>query len=330
MKNPFEKSKTPNNAEKPKKPEKSQAELRAVLEQKLKSLKPTLQEGIKEYEQALKDDVFEDADGEQEDTGVFRKDALQEKIVALFDRAEKMKARLDSKERLPQAQEKIQVNYSYTNPKTNKVEHQETITLDVEAKLTDFLSFYQKTNINLPLDFEDTVRDIWDRNQTEIEQAIEQNGFDDLLVIPGDIPLADLADKMKMENGYYTSSNFDEGGGFTGAVSQNIDKPRLILVHKTQNLKDRPELKQTLNTKGQDVKLDQALTPEDYLVFQGKYFEETGKHLDEDGWTWLATKSGARLVYSGWSPVLHELHVNAFDLTRQRGDLGIRPSRCFF
>ena len=214
---------------------------------------------------------------------------------------------------------------SYSHPDGRK----ETITLDLEVKLQDFISFYQQTNINLPPDFEDTIRDIWNRHQTEIEQAIEQNGFDEMLIIPGNIPLAELKDKMTIENGYYESTNFKEGGAFAGAVSQNVDKPRLVLVHKTQNLKDRPELASTFNIKGQDVKLDLALTLEDYLIFQRKYFEETGKHLDADGWTWLATKSGARLVYSAWSPDYRELDVDAHDLDYQAGRLGVRPSRCF-
>jgi len=135
---------------------------------------------------------------------------------------------------------------------------------------------------------------------------------------------------MKMENGNWESANFTAGGSFAGAISQNVDKPRIILVHRTQNLKDRPELKKTLNIKGQDVKMDQALTLEDYLIFAKKYFEETGKHLDEDGWTWLTTKSGARLVYSHWAPDSHRLYVYAGDLGFQFGHLGVRPSRCFF
>jgi len=139
-----------------------------------------------------------------------------------------------------------------------------------------------------------------------------------------------LAEKMKMQNGYYTGSNFDSGGGFAAAASQNADKPRIVLVHKTQNLKDRPELAKTLNVKGQDVKLDQTPTLEDYLVFQRKYFEETGKHLDEVGWTWLSTKSGARLVNADWLPDHGELNVSALDLDYQASDLGARPSRSFF
>jgi MoxR-like ATPase len=218
------------------------------------------------------------------------------------------------------------ISTSYTHPDGKK----ETITLELEAKLQEFLSFYQKTKVDLPPDFEDTIRNIWEKNQTEIEQAVEQNGFDEMLIIPGNIPLTELKDKMTMERGYYTSLNFNEVGGFTRAVSKNVDKPRIILVHKTQNLKDRPELKKTLNIKGQDVKPDETLTLEDYLVFQRKYFEETGKHLDEDGWTWLATKSGTRLVYSSWNPGAHKLLVDANDLDFQHGILGVRPSRCFF
>jgi hypothetical protein len=219
-----------------------------------------------------------------------------------------------------------EISTEYTHPDGKK----ETINLDFEAKLQDFISFYKKTNLDLPAGFEDTAREIWDRNQTEIEQAIKQNGFDDILIVPGNIPLAELKDKMTMEKGYYESSNFKEGGSFAGAVSQNTDKSRIILVHKTQNLKDRPELKQTLNIKGQDVKLDEALTLEDYIVFQKKYFEETGKHLDEDGYTWLATKSGARLVDSCWNPDNAELNVNASDPENHTGNLGLRPARCFF
>jgi hypothetical protein len=219
-----------------------------------------------------------------------------------------------------------EISASYTHPDGKK----ETITLDLEAKFQEFLSFYQKTKVDLPPDFENTIRDIWNNNQTEIEQAIEQNGFDEMLIIPGSIPLTDLAEKTKMENGNWESDNFKAGGSFAGAVSQNVDKPRLVLVHKTQELTERPELASTLNIKGQDVKLDQTLTLEDYLVFQRKYFEETGKHLDEKKYVWLATKSGTRLVHSRWNPAHRKLDVYAVDLGYQGGNLGVRPSRCFF
>ena len=311
------------SADTSKKSEKSQVELREVLKQKLQSFKPVMEESIKKYEQALKVGVFEDQDGESIGTGEAKKEAWQKKIMMLFDRAEQMKARLESTEALSQVPENLSTTYTHPDGK------QETITLNFEAKLADFLSFYQKTGIDIPGDFEDTIRDLWERHRDEVEQAIEANGFDDILLIPGSIPLPELSEKMKMENGYYEGDNFKNGGSFAGAVSENTDKPRIILIHKTQNLKDRPELKKTLNIKGQDVKRDHILTLEDYLIFQRKYFEETGKHLDEDGWTWLSTTSGARLVGSGWDPDNRKLYVDALGLERRAPGLGARPSRCF-
>jgi hypothetical protein len=319
----------------PEKPEKSQKELRATLEQKFASLKPTLQAGAKEYEQALKDDVFEDQDGEPAGTGEARKQALQKKLTALFDRAEKLKAKLDSGEILSQATPEISTTYTHPDGKA------ETITLDFEAKLQEFISFYQKTNIDLPADFEDTVRNLWERNQTEIEQAIEQKGFDDMLIIPGNIPLTELKDKLTMENGYWESSSFKEGNSFAGAVSLNTDKPRIILYHK----KTLPEVQAEtgldvhLNiTAGDALKLfqqnpDQHMTLADFIIMERKVFEESGIHISD--WNkksgqWLNTKSAARLVYSCWNPSAHQLYVNADALTNRHGVLGVRPACCFY
>ena len=209
-------------------------------------------------------------------------------------------------------------------------QYSETISIDLESKLQDFLTFYQKTKLDVPPDFPDIARDIWDRNHSEMEQAIKENGFNEVLIIPANIPLTDLKEKMKMENGYYEGSNFKDGGSFAQAISQNADKTRIIFVHDAKNLKDREELKKTLNILGSDVKLDESLSFEDYLVFQRKYFEKTGKHLDEDGWTWLATKSGSRFVGSGWRSGDGGLYVLAYDLGCRDGALGVRPSRCFF
>jgi len=221
------------------------------------------------------------------------------------------------------------ISASYTHPDGK----QEIINLTLETRLADFLSFYQETKVDLPSDFESTVRDIWEKNQSEIEQAIEQNGFDEMLIIPPTPDIGDLSEKMKMENGYF---DYVKSGGSVKNLngipftSQNADKPHLVLIHKTQNLKDRPELEKTLNIKGKDVEKDQALTLEDYLIFQKKYFKETGKHLDVDGWTWQSTGAGARLVHSCWSPDDRKLFVDACGPGYRRGDLGVRPARCFF
>ena len=77
--------------EKAKKPEKSQEELREALELKLKSLKPTLEDGIKLYEEELESGVYEDQAGELVGTGEKRQEAMQAKLTAIFERAEKLK-----------------------------------------------------------------------------------------------------------------------------------------------------------------------------------------------------------------------------------------------
>jgi len=94
-------------------------------------------------------------------------------------------------------------------------------------------------------------------------------------------------------------------------------------------LEDHPELKQTFNTKGQDVPLLQTLSQEEYLILSKKYFEETGKHLDEIGSTWLATatKSGSRLVHSDWRG--DGRVVGADDLSYQLVSLRFRSSRSY-
>jgi len=310
-------------AQSPDKPQKSQAELRAALESKFYSLKPIIDQGTEEYRQALKQGTFEDQEGEEEGSGEARKLALQHKLTALVDRAERLKAILDSKEPLPESTPEIFVEYTHPDG------HKETITLDLEQKLQEFISLYKKTNLDLPPDFEDTMRDIWNRHYDEIEQEAQEYGFDELLLIPPTPYLPELSQKMKMENWYRTGETFDAMGGFSYATSKNNIVPRLILVHNSQNLKDHPELAKTLNTKGSDVNLDQALTLEDYLIFQRHYFETTGKHLDGQSISWLATKSGAWLVNCRWDSFYQKLAVFSRDLGQGAVNVGVRSCRRF-
>jgi len=305
------------NSRNPEKREKTQGELRGILEGRLNLLKSFLFEGLAKYDLAIKDETFDDGDGEK------RKVAMQNELENLFERARKIREKLDSKEPLPQDAQEISTRYTHPDGRI------ETITIDIETKLQDFVTFYAKTKIDLPPDFEDIIRDIWNRYQDRIQEAIEQKGFDEILIIPGNIPLPELAEKMKMEKGYFEGQDFKDGGSFAGAVSINADKPRIILVHKAQNLYDRPELASTLNTMGVDVKIGNALRLEDYLIFQRKYFEETNKHLDEVGATWLSTESGDCLVYSDWNHTNRVLHVVAEGRETRVGLLGVRSSRSF-
>ena len=147
-----------------------------------------------------------------------------------------------------------------------------------------------------------------------------------------------------MGKGYYTGSNFDEGGGFVGAVSQNVDKPRIILYHNTETLSEitqKTGLDVHLDITGAEIEKlfksnpnNYLSTLEDFLILERYYFEKTGKHLSD--WTknsahWLpGTKSGARLVYSSWDPSSGQLYVSADVLGAHYDYLGARPSRSFF
>ena len=338
------KAKPEKGSKKPEKSEKTQEQLREALKKRFGVLTSDTKLKLDEYDQMLIDDSFEDKDGEVAGTGEKRKEIAQSKIEGMMNRAEKMKKTLDGNEMLPQSTSQIEASYTHINPKTHAIERQENITIDIEKKTQEFLDFYKKTNIDLPPDFSETILDIWERNSTEIQQAMEQNGFDDILLVPANIPLSELSEKMKMGKGYSTGSNFTQGGGFAGAVSQNTDKPRIILYHKTETLSEitaKTGLDVHLNITGADVEKLYKQNPngyistlEDFLVLEKKYFEETGKHLSDwrkNSAHWLpGTKSGTRLVDSSWNPDDDKLYVNADDLDYRNEHLGVRPFRSFF
>jgi hypothetical protein len=85
---------------KPEKPTLSQEELEAKLLKKFQSMEPVIYQGMEEYRQALEDGTFEDKEGEEEGRGEKRKEEMQKKLSALYDRAERMKQKLDSGEEL--------------------------------------------------------------------------------------------------------------------------------------------------------------------------------------------------------------------------------------
>jgi len=172
----------------------------------------------------------------------------------------------------------------------------------------------------------------------------------------------------------YQSDSFKNGGSWQGAQSIEKPKTRIILVHSAQNLEDHPILKATKgknipnltgltkeeveekiqnqeplsvnfegfvkNKKNQEIRVNiqaEDLSMEEYLVFQRIYFEETGKHLDEIGWTWLLKSrlkasglpAGSRVADAGWSPYDRQLFACANYPEDRYDDLGGRLSRSF-
>jgi len=146
---------------------------------------------------------------------------------------------------------------------------------------------------------------------------------------------------MKMEKGYWTGSNFNDGGGFAGSKSENADKPRIILFHKKTLSKIQEEngIDVHLNITAGDAKKlfeqnpDEQMNLIDFLIMERKIFAESNIHISdykEKSGQWLNTGTGARLVNSCWNPGDHELDVGARDPEYQDGHLGVRPARCFF
>lgn len=159
----IEMASTKNNPDKRGKPEKlqkSKEQARESFERRFDVLVSSIQSQIKEYKAKLEDGSFEDREGEVEGMGEKRKEEMERSIKNRLDRIKSMKATLDSGEDIPNITTQIEVDYTYTNPDTKKVERQETITLDLEKKLEEFTDFYKEMNIDVSPDFENEARDI--------------------------------------------------------------------------------------------------------------------------------------------------------------------------
>lgn len=167
-------------------------------------------------------------------------------------------------------------------------------------------------------------------------------------------------------SGTYQSADFKAGGSFGGVRNSEIPHYRIILAHSDQNIRNNPAanpfLKATLGKNimtasgidaaelqrriagNHDILVDfeatigkqktriraEGLSLKEYEIFQRVFFEKNGKHLDEDGWTWLIKSfSGSRVVYSRWSPGDRQFSVFADDPGFARGSLGLRLSRSF-
>ncbi|MDO8529699.1 MAG: hypothetical protein Q7S18_03455 [bacterium] len=250
----------------------------------------------------------------------------------------------------------------FQNPETRQ---EQTIEINLEKTLNEQKVFY-RDKLNLEID-EGEVISIWNKNYAEIKSEIEKYGYDEIMILPDNLPSEVDVNKKAIEN-------MDEGAG-KGKVSatkywveqQSIssvkeDKCRIILVHSAQNFADHPLLKATkgkniislsgLNAvevksridTNQEIPVDfeveinnqkiqvqaEGLTLREYEIAQWMYFEKNHKHLDENGWTWLMkSRSGSRVVVSDWGPGGRRVDVRAYDPGYAGGGVGLRLSRSF-
>ena len=269
-------------------------------------------------------------------------------------------------QKLASLREKIipkEIKAVWTNPETKE---QKEIIFNIQERIQEWQEFNQKHN--LPIPSEQEIKKIFQKNKAEIQKEMETYGYDNILIIPENLPdNENLHQKMtKNYNATWQSSNFKEGGGFTGAKHTENQKTKIILCHNDQNIYDNPEAnvfeKATLrknilqlsglteqeiqqkiqnqenipvnfetSINGKTVKVQaEGLSLNEYLIFQKQYQEKNRKHLDESGWTWLLkTFSASRVVLSDWSAVGGRLDVDAGGSGYSDGSLPCRLSRSF-
>ena len=298
---------------------------------------------------------------------------LKQEFEAVFDEAVKtgktekaQKLKKEIQEKLATLKEKIvpkEIKTIWTNPETNE---EKEIKFNLQETIKNWQEFYQKHN--LPIPSEKELRSIWQKNHKEIQKEMEAYGYDNIIIIPENLPDTEkLHGEMTKEyNATFTGSSFDNGGGFAGAITVQETKTRIILCHADQNIYENadanPLAKQTLNKSilqlsgltqseidlriqnsqaipvnfeaqinGKKIQVQaEGLSLDEYLIFQKQYFEKTNTHLDEKGWSWLPkTRSGSRVVGSRWFPGGAQLGVDAFAVGYSSGRLGCRLSRSF-
>jgi hypothetical protein len=245
---------------------------------------------------------------------------------------------------------------TYTNPDGSI----DSIELSLEKNLERFTNFYTQHNIDIPPDFNQTITEIWNKNADKIKQAIEEEGFDDVLFIPP-YDIMDINQKTTEHGDYlkdgvptktWTSTTIDNAGGIQAITDTKPNQPRIVLIHRknAENLQ-RPEISQTKDKSIYDLcnatteqeqqhinELIQnkkplpidVLTLGEYLIADRLHFQETGQHLDEKTWTWLpASYSGSRVVCSDWHPDVSRVLVDANFPGFSHSSLGARSSRTF-
>jgi hypothetical protein len=298
---------------------------------------------------------------------------LKQEFEAVFDEAVKtgktekaQKLKKEIQEKIATLKEKIvpkEIKAIWTNPETNE---QKEISFNLQETIKNWQEFYQKHNLPIPDGKE--LKFIWQKNHKEIQKEMETYGYDNIIVVPENLPSTEILHPKMTEgfNASYQSDNFKAGGGFAGSKTVQETKTRIILCHSDQNIYENPDAnplaKKTLNKNilqlsgltqpeidlriqnnqsipvnfeaqinGKKIQIkSEGFSLDEYLIFQKQYFEKTQNHLDENGWTWLLkTRSGSRVVRSYWYPARAQLYVHALAVGNSYDCLGCRLSRSF-
>jgi hypothetical protein len=235
------------------------------------------------------------------------------------------------------------ITAKFSNPETTKTENKDKdIEINVEEEIQKQQEFYAGKE-GMPNFNKQEVRQIFRKYEKEIQKAIEAYGYDTITIIPAKLPDTEALNQI-MTSGYknktFQSSDFKRGGGFNKVTSIESQKTRVILTHSDQDIyvifsankedNANPFLKATLNQLIDQLsaKAIEGLSLNEYLIIQRQYFENTGGHLDEMGWTWLPkSHSASHVVFVGWKS--DKLCVNVHYASHRALDLACRLCEIF-
>ncbi len=251
----------------------------------------------------------------------------------------------------------------------NLAGEKEKIEIDFEKEMKSWQKFYENYKIEPPPDFSEQVADVLGRNRVEMEQSIEEMGYDKAIIVPSGLDAKDL--HRVMIEGYketYEYDSFKNAGSFKSITTPNADKLRIILVHEkdAQNNDQHPILRelrgksvedlaslagipkekaQELLDAGEEIPMKveikgrvftfKGLDVLGYLVWQREHFDRTKNHIDEAGWSSLPGssmgkgKTGRRVPELTWRPVGGQLIAIAFEPGDPNDLLAPRPAAVF-
>ncbi|MFA4817940.1 MAG: AAA family ATPase [Parcubacteria group bacterium] len=143
----------------------------------------------------------------------------------------------------------------WKNPETQK---EQAIEIDLEKILAEQKTFY-KDRLNLEID-ENEIKSIWKDSYAEIKSEVEKYGYDEILIVPENLPEEEVLNQKLIETMQETvgktkkkvaatwqGDNFKkDGGSFAGVRNSYAPEYRIVLTHSVQNIEDHPILKVTL------------------------------------------------------------------------------------
>jgi len=143
----------------------------------------------------------------------------------------------------------------WPNPETGV---EQEVKIDLEKTLEEQKTFY-KDRLKLEID-EAKVRAIWKENYAEIKSEVEKYGYDEVIIIPEDLPEEEVLNQGLIETmtetvggkkekvaATYQGSNFKSGGSFAGVKNSYSPEYHIVLTHSIGNIEDHPILKATRN-----------------------------------------------------------------------------------